>query len=360
VPVAELSPQTEQNVTSPSRMAVQRRAPLDMPGEQKCAILLISLGSVPSAKLLRELPEEEVERISREMIRLPMVPQAQVEAVLEEFSQYWHDQRHMVEGGLGYTKRTLADAFGEDSSRTILERALKSTGADAATFDRLQKVDPRQLAKLVYNEHPQIIALVLSRLVAPKAAALLQALPAELRPDVAKRMASLDQLSPEIIARIAAFIDRRLRSLGEFNRESYGGVRAVAEMLNGLDHTASDELLANVAQDEPALAETIRNLMFVWEDMVSMDQESIRTLLPQVDRKALAIALKGSSAKMTTLFTQVMSQGAAEMLVEDIEALGPVKIRDVQSAQQQIIAVVRDLQTRGVIGQHGDGGGEYV
>jgi flagellar motor switch protein FliG len=323
------------------------RTPLT--GEKKCAIVVLALGADTGSKILRSLAEEEVEIVSREITRLPTIPPLQVQQILDEFYQTMLAQQYMVEGGITYTRRLLADAFGEESSRTIIERVLKSMGADAATFDQLQKVDPRQLAKLVYAEHPQIIALVLSRLVPAQAAALLQALPPELRPDVVKRVASLDQLSPEIIARIAAFIDRRLKSLGEFSRQSYGGVRAVAEILNRLDRSSSDELLHAVEDGESNLADTIRKLMFVFEDIVTIDRHGMSALTSEVERSIIALALKGSSPKIVSHFTQCLSQRSGEMLVEDIEALGPVKIRDVENAQQKIIATLRVLQSKGVI-----------
>ncbi len=354
---------TEMQTTTYPEASLETSAPqqaVALRGERKAAILIVALGPEVGSKLLRALREDEVEVLSREITRLPKFHPSQIQSVLDEFYQIMLGQRYMLEGGVGYTRRLLSEAFGDETSQNIIDRVLKSMGGDAATFDQLQKVDPRQLAKLVYNEHPQIIALILSRLVPAQAAALLQALPAEIRADVVSRVASLDQLSPEIIARIAAFIDRRLKSLGEFSRQSYGGVRAVAEMLNRMERSTSDELLSAVAADQAGMAETIRNLMFVWEDILTIDKEGMTVILAQVDRKILGTALKGSGPKMTAHFTQHMSQRAAAMLIEDIEAMGPVRIREVESAQQKIIANLRQLQTQGLISTSQDGNDQYV
>jgi flagellar motor switch protein FliG len=228
------------------------------------------------------------------------------------------------------------------------------------TFDALQKADPQQLAKFIHNEHPQTIALVLSHLNPTQAAALLTSLPNEMRGDIALRMANLDQISPEIISKIATVIDQKLKALGEFNRESYGGVRAVSEMFNRLDSASSKEILEKIESEDANLVATIRHLMFVFEDLLLVDQAGIKEVLSRVDRKMMTIALKGTSEKLKDLFLQCMSQRGAEMLREDMDALGPVKIKEVEAAQQQIIAVVRQLETEGVISLRGAIGEQYV
>src|SRR5579885_1916804 len=329
-------------------------------GLTKAAILMVSLGNETSSQILRQLSEEEVETLGREVARLPVISSSQATSVLEEFEQTSMARAYVLEGGVEYAKKMLTEAFGSDAGLSIVERLLKSLGADAADLVSLQKSDPKQLAKLIYNEHPQVIALVLSHLVPAQAAALLIALPAEIRADVAKRMAQLDQFSPEIVEKIASFIARRLKALGEFSRESYGGVRAVAEMLNRLDSTACDEILADIEKDDAALAETIRQLRFVFEDFLMVDANSMKALLAQTDRKALTVALKGVSPELKRQFMQAMSQRGAEMLNEDIEALGPVRIKEVEAAQQQIIAIARRLQAEGQFSLRGSGGDQYV
>ena len=233
-------------------------------------------------------------------------------------------------------------------------------GGEYAHLDALQKADPQQLARFIHNEHPQTIALVLSHLNAASAASLLSSLPAELRPEVALRMASLDEITPEIVNKIAKVIGEKLQVVGQLSRESYGGVRAIAEIFNQLDSGTSQEILSVIETQNANLVETIRQLMFVFEDLVSVDVNQLKEILSRVDRKILTTALKGTSAKLRELFFSTMSARGVEMLKEDIEALGPVKIKDVEAAQQQIIATVRQLETDGVISLTGGGTEQYV
>ena len=237
---------------------------------------------------------------------------------------------------------------------------MKALGSDSANFDSLQKADPQQLAKFIHSEHPQTIALILAHLNPSQAAALLTSLPAEIRADIALRMGNLDQISPDIIARIAGIIGQKLKGLGETNRESYGGVHAVAEMFNRLDSKSSREILVSIEDEAPELVETVRQLMFVFEDLLGLDQSAIKEVLTRVDRKILTIALKGTSENLRNHFLGCMSQRGAEMLREDLESLGPVKIKEVEGGQHQIIAVVRQLESEGVISMKGGGGEQYV
>jgi flagellar motor switch protein FliG len=266
----------------------------------------------------------------------------------------------VARGGIDYARKLLQRAFNPDTAKRLLERLTKALGADATSFDAIQKADPQQLAKFIHNEHPQTIALVLSHLNSVQAAALLTSLPAGLRADVSQRMASLDQISPEIILKIAGVIGQKLKALGEFSRESYGGVRAVAEMLNRLDSASSREILERIEQQDPNAAETIRHLMFVFEDLLLIDPLGLKEVLGKVDRKVLTIALKGTSEQLRGQILSCLSQRGAEMLREDMEALGPIKIKEVESAQQQIIAVVRQLESEGVVSLKGAVGEQYV
>jgi len=331
-----------------------------LPGLRKAAILMVSLGEDSSAEILRELDEDEVQMLSREIARMGAVPLEHVEAILEEFHQMSVAHDYMVKGGIDYARKLLVSAYGPESAKRIVDRLVKTLGTEMVTFDALQKADPQQLAKFIHNEHPQTIALVLSHLNPTQAAALLTSLPGEMRGDIALRMANLDQISPEIISKIATVIDQKLKALGEFNRESYGGVRAVSEMFNRLDSASSKEILEKIESEDANLVATIRHLMFVFEDLLLVDQAGIKEVLSRVDRKMMTIALKGTSEKLKDLFLQCMSQRGAEMLREDMDALGPVKIKEVEAAQQQIIAVVRQLETEGVISLRGAIGEQYV
>jgi flagellar motor switch protein FliG len=329
-------------------------------GLQKAAVLLVTLGEELSGTVIKHLEEDEVAAIGKEVARIPAITAVEAEAILDEFYQMSMAQDYVLKGGIEYARKMLVNAFGPEMATRILDRLVKLLGHDTASFDALQKADPQQLAKFIHSEHPQTIALILSHLGPSQAAGLLFSLPAELRADVALRMANLEQISPDIISKIAGIIGQKLKALGELSRESYGGVRAVAEMFNRLDSATSKEILDTIEAQDPNLAETIRHLMFVFEDLLLIDQNGIKEVLARVDRKLLTVALKGTSDQLKNHFMQCMSQRGAEMLREDMEALGPVKIKEVEAAQQQIIAVVRQLEAEGVLSLKGAVGEQYV
>jgi len=329
-------------------------------GLRKAAILLVTIGDQASADFIRQLNEDEVQMVSREVARIGTITAEQAETVLEEFYQMSMARDFAVKGGLDYARSMLVSAFGPETAKKLVDRLIKALGSDAASLDALQKADPQQLAKFVHSEHPQTIALVLSHLNPSQAASLLISLPGNLRADVGLRMANLDQISPEVIHKIAAVLGQKLKALGEFSRESYGGVRAVAEMFNRLDSGTSKDILENIEAHDSGLAETIRHLMFVFEDMLMIDPNGIKEVLAKIDRKVLTVALKGTSDQLRNHFLEAMSQRGAEMLREDMDAVGPVKIKDVEAAQQQIIAVVRQLEVEGVVSLKGAVGEQYV
>jgi flagellar motor switch protein FliG len=329
-------------------------------GLQKAAVLMVALGEESSAEVLKNLSDEEVQTVSKAIARFGNINSAQAESVLEEFHQMATAQEFVVQGGIDYARKMLMKAFGSDAAKRLMDRLNRALGSEMANFDILQRADPQQLAKFIHNEHPQTVALVLSHLDPAQAASLLKSLPQKLRSDVAVRMASLDQISPEIIHKIASVIGQKLKSLGEFSRESYGGVRAVADMFNRLDSGASKEILDDIEQQDPNLFDTIRQLMFVFEDLLLIDRTGMKEIVQKVDRKILTVALKGTSEQLQTHIFSAMSQRGAEMLKEDIEALGPVKIREVEGAQKQIIATVRQLEGEGVVSLKGAGGDQYV
>jgi len=331
-----------------------------LPSLRKAAMLLIVLGEQTSAELLQQLSEDDVQRVSREVAKITSIDTEQAEGVLEEFHQLSTAGDYVARGGVDYARKLLMRAFQPDVARRLLDRLTKALGADAASFDVIQKAVPGQLAKFIHSEHPQTNGLVLSHLNSSQAAALLTSLPPGLRSDVVQRMASLDQISPEVILKIAGVIGQKLKTLGEFSRESYGGVRAVAEMLNRLDSGSSREILDHIEQQDANLAETIRHLMFVFEDLLLINSLGLKEVLGKADRKLLTVALKGTSEQLKNHILGCMSQRGAEMLREDMEALGPVKIKEVESAQQQIIAVVRQLESEGVLSLKGAVGEQYV
>jgi flagellar motor switch protein FliG len=327
---------------------------------RKAAMLLIILGEEVAAEILQHLSEEEVSKLSREVAKVTAISSDQAESVLSEFHHLATAGEYVARGGVEYARKLLMRAFSPDQAKRMLDRLAKALGTEAASFDALQKADPQQLAKFIHNEHPQTIALVLSHLNPTQAAALLTSLPSSMRSDVSERMASLDQISPEIIHKIALVIGQKLKALGEFSRESYGGVRAVAEMLNRLDSATSREILDHIQSQNANLGETIRHLMFVFEDLLLIDPMGLKEVLNKVDRKVLTVALKGTSEQLKNQILSCLSQRGAEMLKEDMDALGPVKIKEVDAAQQQIIGIVRQLETEGVLSLKGAVGEQYV
>jgi len=318
------------------------------------------MGEGASSEVLKFLEEDEVQHLGREIAKLHAITSEQADGVLEEFYQMLVARDYVMKGGIDFARKVLVTAFGPESAKKMLDRLMKTLGAESANFDALQKVDPQQLAKFIHAEHPQTVALILSHLGASQAAGLLSSLPQEMRADVALRMANLDQISPDIIAKIASVIGSKLKALGDISRETYGGVNAVAEMFNRLDSNTSREILESIENTDANLVETIRQLMFVFEDLLLMDQNAIKELLQKVDRKILTMALKGTSEQLRNHILSSMSQGGAEMMREDMDALGPIKIKEVESSQQQIIAIVRQLEAEGVISLKGGGGDQYV
>ncbi len=331
-----------------------------IPGLRKAAILLVMLGDEASSLIMRNLDEDEIQEVSREIARVQSLTPEEAEGVLEEFYQMSVARDYVVKGGIEYARKLLVTTFGSEHAQRMLDRLMKTLGNETLSFDALQKTDPQQLAKFIHSEHPQTIAPILSHLNPSQAAGLLFSLPAEMRSDVAVRMASLDQISPDIISKIATVIGMKLKSLGEMSRESYGGVNAVAEMFNRLDSTTSREIIDGLEKLNPSMGETIRHLMFVFEDLLLLDVNAIKEVLAKVDRKILTVALKGTSEKMKHHMLQAMSQRGADMMREDMDAMGPIKIKEVEAAQQQIIAVVRQLEAEGVLSLKGTAGEQYV
>jgi flagellar motor switch protein FliG len=331
-----------------------------MPGIRKAAILVVAMGAEVGSEVMAHLTEDEATLLSREVARLPSIPAETAESVLEEGYQLTLAHTYVVKGGVEYARTMLLNAYGPEQARKLVDRLMKAIGSDSASFDALQKADPQQLAKFIHKEHPQTIALVLSHLNSSQAAALLSSLPIELRAEVSLRMANLERISPEVISRIASIIGQKIKSLGEFSREAYGGVRAVAEMFNRLDSGMSKDILTDLEKHDEDITNSIRHLMFVFEDLLLMDQAGIKEVLTRVDRKLLTLALKGTSDQLRVRFLESMSQRGAEMLREDMDSLGPVKIKEVEGAQQQIIAIVRQLEAEGTVSLKGAVGEQYV
>jgi flagellar motor switch protein FliG len=329
-------------------------------GAKKAAILMVLLGDEASAGVFRFMQEDEVQDISKEISKLGEINPEIADTILEEFYRLTLAQTFLARGGSDFAKKLLVKAFGSDSSKKLLDYLNISAQSTLVGFDNLQKADPVQLSKFIQSEQPQTIALVLAHLNSTQAAALLSSLPAALRADVVMRMANLEQISPDVISKITTILEQKMRSLGDFSRESYGGIRAVAELINRMETKSAAAILEKIEDDNPALALSIRNLMFVFDDLLLIDDAGMREILQRVDKKALTIALKGTSEELRNQFFRNMSSRAVEMMKEDMDVLGPIKVRDVEMSQQQIVSVVRKLDESGVISLKGNSGDEYI
>ena len=338
-------------------MAVQTQTVLG--GVTKAAIVMLLLGEDATSEVFRHLSEDEIERLAKEMAELGQVSAKMSESVLDEFHQTVVASEFATRGDIGYARRILEKTLGPEAARRILDRVMRSFQSTAG-FKSLTAVDPEQLSKFILGEHPQTIALILAHLNSASAAQLITLLPDELRADVLTRMASLDDISPDVVRRISTVIEQRLKTLGGPSREQHGGVRAVAELFNRLERTISGPVLEAIETERPELAVSIRNLMFVFDDLVHIDDTGMREIVQRADKKALTIALKGASEEIRGRFFSNMSKRAAEMLREEMEVLGAVRLRDVEKAQQEIVSIARKLEEEGVIVTGAAAGEAYV
>ena len=332
----------------------------NLTGVQKSAILMIALGDQASAGLLKQLDEVQVQSVSGAIADLSAVSAADAESVLEEFRTATSDVARVGPGGIAYAKRILTSAFGPEESKKHLDQ-LPGADHETGSARQLQNVEPQLLARFVKSEHPQTVAIVLSQLHPSQSAGVLASMEPAARPDIALRIAKLDKISPVVVGKISAIIGQKLKSLGEMKRQPSGGPRAVAEIFNQLDSELSSEILTQIGEQNSELMDSIRQKMFVFDDLMALDVNGVKELLARADRRQLTTALKGTSEELRQHLLNGMSQRGAAMLLEDMEALGPVKIREVEAAQQAVIAVLRQLETEGVVNLKGGGGDDqYV
>lgn len=329
-------------------------------GARKAAILTLLVGEEAASGFLKYLQEEELEQIAREVSAVGAVPAALGDDVLDEFQQRSVEASYVTRGGTECAQKLVTRVLGVAGARPVLDRVARSFQS-ATGFSSLAKADPRQLSKFILAERPQTVALILAHLDTRHAAQIVNLLPDALRVDVLTRMATLDETAPDVIARISAVIEQRLRSLGAAgSRESYGGARAVAEVLNQMDRAVSQPVLDTIESELPDLATSIRNLMFVFDDLAHVDDAAIREIVQRADRKALMLALKGTTEDMRARFLKNMSKRAGEMLVEEIEMLGAVRVRDVEKAQLEIVGIARTLEDEGLLTTGASAGEAYV
>ena len=323
-------------------------------GAQKAAVLMIALGDQASVSLLKQLSEEQVQAVSGAIADLSSITAAEAESVLQEFRDATSDGSRVGSGGIAYAKRILTSAFGTEGSKKHLDQ-LPGPHGEMGSTRQLQNVEPQLLARFVKSEHPQTVAIVLSQLNPSQSASVLASMEPEARWDIAFRIAKLDKISPAVVGKISAVIGQKLKSLGEMKRQPSGGPRAVAEIFNQLDSVLSTEILEQIGEQSPELMDSIRQKMFVFDDLMALDANGVKELLSRADRRQLTTALKGTSDELRQHLLKGMSQRGAAMLLEDMEALGPVKIREVEASQQAIIGVLRQLETEGVLSLKGGG-----
>lgn len=317
-------------------------------GVRKAAIALVAMGDDASSALFKHFHEDEIERIVREIATLGNISTEQNDSVLTELRGLALSGASVTAGGVDHARRLLAKSMGPDQSRKLLDKVMSGVKTQAG-FDSLDKANPQQLAKFVLGEHPQTIALILAHLNTANGAQLLAQLPEELRADVLMRMASLQDIPPDVIAHVSGVIQQRLRGLGAVQREQRGGMRAVAELFNRLNKTMSRTTLESIEAASPDVAAGIRNLMFVFDDLIHIEAAGIREMINRADKRALTIAMKGASEAVRQHFITNMSKRAADLQKEEMESLGNVKLREVEKAQQEIVGIARTLEEEGVI-----------
>jgi len=322
---------------------------LSMAGPRKAAILLVAVGEEMAKEILRVLPESDVQRLTEELADLRGVTPNMSLGVVEEFWELLQTQQVMVHGGLDYASRLLIETFGKERADEMLALVRRSQEAQQGNLAKLQRTDPQQLGKLLDSEHPQTIALVLAHLDPRRASLVLDNLSEEHKVVSIQRLAEMRQFSPEMAQKVAHILHRRLESVGDTARKSYSGFKAVADLLNRLNADESKHILETIEEGQPELALSIRNLMFTFEDLVTVPPATIREIVSGVDKRQLAMALRGTNEELRAQIFKSMSSRAVEMLKEDMEVLGPVRSREVAQAQQEILNLARRLEAEGKV-----------
>ena len=315
--------------------------------QEKAAILFIAIGPEYSAKLFQHMDDDEIEMLTLEIANQRQVTAEQKAAVISEFYSIAMAKDYISSGGLQYAQNVLEKALGPDKALEIINRL--TTSLQVRPFDFLRKTDPAQLLNFIQNEHPQTIALILAYLDPEQAAMIITSLPAEAQVEVAKRVATMDRTSPDFIREAERVLERKLSSMVTQDFTTAGGVKAIVEVLNRVDRTTERAIVDTLEVDDPELAEEIKKLMFVFEDIVQIDDRSLQLVLREVDNKDLSLALKATPGEVSEKVFRNMSTRAADMLREEIEYMGPVKIRDVEEAQQKIVGIIRTLEDKGEI-----------
>lgn len=319
----------------------------ELDGKQKAAVLMITLGPDVSAAILKHLREDEIDKLTLEIANQRKVSQEQKDKILAEFHQMCMAKEYISSGGLDYAREILEKALGSEKAFYIINKL--TTTLQIRPFDFARKTDPAQLLNFIQNEHPQTIALIMAYLQSDQAAAIISSLPPDRQVDVARRIATMDRTSPDVIKDVERILERKLSSLVTQDFTAAGGIDSIVEVLNKVDRTTERTIIENLEIQNPDLAEEIKKRMFVFEDIVGIDDRSLQLVLREIESKELGLALKAASSEVAEKIYKNMSKRAADMLREEIEFMGPVRIRDVEEAQQKIVNVIRRLEESGEI-----------
>ena len=329
-----------------------------MSGLQKSAILLIALGPEKSASIFKHLKEEEIEELTLEIANTRSITPQIKEGIIEEFYQVCLAQQYIAEGGIGYAKELLEKALGAEKAMSVIGKLTASL--QVKPFEFVRKTDASQLLNFIQDEHPQTIALILSYLSPLQASMIISALPPERQADVAKRIAMMDRTSPDVIKEVERVLERRLASLVNQDYTIVGGVDAIVNILNTVDRATEKHIMESLEIEEPELADEIRKKMFVFEDIMLLDDRAIQRVLRDVDNNDLAVALKNANEEVKEVVFKNLSKRLAAMIKEDMDFMGPVRMKDVEEAQQKIVGIIRRLEDAGEIVISRGGGDEIV
>ncbi|MBN2897916.1 MAG: flagellar motor switch protein FliG [Clostridia bacterium] len=329
-----------------------------MSGREKAAILLIALGPEKSSKIFAHLTDDEIEELTLEIANMRRIPKEEKEAILDEFYQVCLAQEFISEGGIGYAKEVLEKAMGSQKALEIINKLTASL--QVRPFDFVRKAEASHLLTFIQNEHPQTLALILSYLNPSQAATILSSLPQEKQADVAQRIATMESTSPEVIKEVELVLEKKLSSMVTQDYATTGGIQAIVDILNAVDRGTEKFIMETLEIQEADLAEEIRKRMFVFEDIINLDSVSIQRFIREIDNSELSVALKGSTEEVKEIIFSNMSKRMAEMLREDMEFMGPVRLRDVEEAQQKIVNVIRKLEEAGEIIIARGGGDEII
>ena len=330
----------------------------ELTGVQKAAVLLITLGPEKSASIFKHLKEEEIEELTLEIANTRSISPQEKEDVLNEFYQVCLAQQYIAEGGIGYAKELLEKALGEQKAQDVITKLTASL--QVRPFEFIRKTDPSQVLNFIQDEHPQTIAMILSYLSPAQSAMILGALTPEKQADVAKRIAMMDRTSPDVIKEVERVLERKLASLLNQDYTIVGGVNAIVDILNTVDRGTEKHIMESLEIEQPELADEIRKKMFVFEDILLLDDRAIQRVLRDVDNNDLGIALKGANEEVQNVIFKNLSKRLSAMIKEDMEFMGPVRMKDVEEAQQKIVGIIRKLEDSAEIVISRGGGDEII